>query len=155
MSSECLVAYCGLYCDLCEQRARIPKSAQTLLKEMREAGYEHFGPHMPGFKEFWAFLQGLVDVPQEKRCRGGGCGAPFCVIRKCALERGVTVCADCEAFPCGRIETLARSEATLIHDNRRLRAIGLEAWVAEQQERLRAGFCYAGVRTGPCEVPRE
>jgi hypothetical protein len=58
----------------------------------------------------------------------------------------VELCAECPDFPCAEIERLGGIYATLITDNRRLQAVGLEQWRREQQERARRGFVYADVR---------
>jgi hypothetical protein len=147
------VCYCGLYCELCGWRGAIPKAAAALREEMRKGDFEDFGPSLKGFNEFWEFLGGLADVPDDKCCRTGKCGAPFCAIRKCAQSRGVEHCPMCTDYPCERIETLAASEATLIHDGRRMKEVRVEAWIAEQEQRRAAGFDYAHVRTGKCVVP--
>ena len=60
-----LVAYCGLYCDLCAERGRIPLRAQSLVDSMRIGGWDRWAGDVPGFTEFWKFLSGLS---------GGGCG---------------------------------------------------------------------------------
>lgn len=44
---------------------------------------------------------------------------------------------------------------TLIPDGRRMQRIGVEAWVAEQEERTRTGFCYADIRCHPYTIPAD
>ena len=56
-----LVTYCGLYCGLCAQRARIPRQAGVLKESMAKEGYEFWGTDIPGFNEFWKFLADLSD----------------------------------------------------------------------------------------------
>lgn len=155
MTSLHLVTYCGLYCSLCGERARIPQQAQALRDTMTAEGYEFLGPEQPGFPEFWAFLSRLCE-PDEccPGCRQGG-GPPFCGIRKCARRRGVEICALCDEFPCERVNEVAQGYPTLIADGRRLRQIGTEAWVAEQEGRARTGFAYADVRCYPYSVPED
>lgn len=153
MGSKMLVAYCGLYCDLCSARFKIPDQAQALRESLRMADYEDFGPSQPGFSEFWAYLNDLAKPPMDRCCRAETCGHPRCAIRNCAQARHLDVCTDCADYPCQHILTLGRSEPTLVQDGRRLQAIGLEAWIAEQRARRRAGFCYGDVRCGKCIVP--
>jgi len=71
------------------------------------------------------------------------------------MGKGVTVCAECSEFPCKRVKTLAKSEPTLVHDGERIRKIGLDAWIEEQEQRKARGFCYADARCLPCTVPTE
>jgi hypothetical protein len=64
-----LVTYCGLYCGLCALDCRIPQRALALRDDMREAGHEYWGQGLPGFKEFWGFLDGLVGSESRYSCR--------------------------------------------------------------------------------------
>jgi len=150
-----LVTYCGLYCGLCAERARIPARALSLRQAMSQEGYEQWGAELPGFQEFWSFLGGLCDPDKAcPGCRAGG-GPPFCGIRKCARQREMEVCPFCHEFPCHRIEALAKGYPTLIADGWRMRAIGLEEWVKEQETRARTGFAYVDIRCQPYDVPRD
>ena len=144
------VTYCGLYCELCAERARIPQQAAALQRSMTEEGWPFFGPAVPGFAEFWKFLEGLHADGGCRGCRAGA-GPPDCQIRSCALERRLKLCGQCSDFPCQRFEGLAAIYPTLIADNRRLQVVGLEQWLEEQQERARRGFVYADIRYQPSE----
>ena len=141
-----LVTYCGLHCTLCAQRGRIPRQAEELRESMHKEGYDFWGPEIPGFKEFWKFLTDLCDVDNGcPGCRAGG-GYPACTIRKCARERGVEICVFCGEYPCERVLEIAKRYPTLLSDGKRMREIGLEAWIQEQEERARTGFAYADIR---------
>jgi hypothetical protein len=139
-----LVTYCGLYCELCAERARIPRQAAALQRSMTEEGWLYWGHTVPGFTGFWQFLEGL-HRGGCCGCRGGG-GFPGCQIRVCARERGLELCSRCPDFPCHHVEALGARYPTLIADNRRLQAVGLEQWLAEQRERARRGVVYADLR---------
>jgi len=139
------VTYCGLYCGLCAGRARIPKRAVALQEAMAEEGWPDWGAGIPGFAEFWRFLEGLHADGGCPGCRAGG-GPPECQIRNCARQRGLELCNQCPDFPCPRIEALCAIYPTLIADNRRVQAVGLEQWLSEQQERARRGVVYADIR---------
>lgn len=150
-----LVTYCGLYCGLCTERGRIPRQAAALRELMSKEGYETWGSDMPGFKEFWSFLEGLSDPDRTcLGCRQGG-GPPFCGIRKCAQRRGVEVCGFCAEYPCERILTLGKGYPTLVADGQRMREIGLERWIEEQEERAKTGFAYVDIRCHPYDIPQE
>lgn len=150
-----LVTFCGLYCGLCAERARIPRQARALSESMSKEGYEAWAIELPGFNEFWSFLAGLCDPDKAcPGCRGGG-GPPFCSIRKCAREREVEVCASCEDFPCKRVRGIAKGYPTLIADGKRMREIGIEAWIKEQEERAKTGFAYVDIRCHPYSVPED
>ena len=150
-----LVTYCGLYCGLCAQRGRIPRQAEVLRESMAKEGYEFWGKELPGFDKFWRFLTDLCDPDKGcPGCRKGG-GPPFCSIRKCARERKVDVCVFCEEYPCNRVFEIAKGYPTLIADGERMRKLGREAWLQEQEERAKTGFAYADIRCHPYQVPGE
>jgi len=140
-----LVTYCGLYCDLCAARTRIPRRAAALQAAMTEEGWTFWGHSVPGFTEFWPFLEELSSGEGCPGCRACG-GYPGCQIRVCARERGLELCSQCPDFPCEHVEALAARYPTLIADNERLKAVGLDQWLTEQKERARRGVVYADIR---------
>ena len=146
MSTELeFVTCCGLYCGLCSGRARTPQRAAALQGAMAEEGWPEWGAEIPGFAEFWGFLEGLQANGGCPGCRAGG-GPPHCQIRACVQRRGLELCSQCADFPCSRIEALGAIYPTLIADNRRLQLVGLEQWLAEQEERARRDVVYADIR---------
>lgn len=141
------VTYCGLYCRLCANLARVPQQSTALLETLRREGWEDFGQYaVPGFKEFWAALEKLSQFDKTRKGCRGGCGNPDCGIRPCAQEKKVEVCSSCAQYPCRHIEALAKRYPTLVSDGMRQKQIGIEKWVQEQEQRFRAGFCYADIR---------
>lgn len=153
MSNLKLVTYCGLYCSLCSQKNRIPKKAKELQDIMKKEGYEDWGGELPDFKEFWKFLKRLRKLEHSGSCRDGKCGAPFCAIRKCAVKKGIDICVFCKEYPCNKIESIAKGYPTLLADGKRIKKIGINKWVKEQEERAKTGFCYVDIRCYPYEVP--
>lgn len=149
MNNKNLVTYCGLYCGLCGVRARIPQRAAALRESLRVAEKE--GP-----EPFRRVLAELAAPPGNRCCRAGTCdNTGHCGIRKCAVAKGVFACPLCSEYPCKRIATLGRNEPTLVHDGQRLKEIGLEAWIAEQEHRRQVGFCYDDVLCLACTIPSE
>ena len=146
------VTYCGLYCKLCGACGRIPRRAQSLKDAMTTEGWHEWGKEIPGFQDFWKFLDGLIGGCPG--CRQDG-GPPFCGIRKCARKREIELCVECEDYPCHRIEGLAKGYPTLIADGKRIREIGIDPWIAEQDARAETGFTYADIRCYPYEVPSD
>lgn len=148
-----LVTYCGLYCDLCSSRGRMPKQAEALRDTMRKEGWEYWGDSVPHFKEFWKFLNNMSEPEKScPGCRQGG-GPPFCGIRKCARKRGFDLCIECKEWPCSRIEGLAAGYVNLIADSERHKRIGTTKWLKEQKARAATGFCYCDIRCHPYTVP--
>lgn len=149
------VTYCGLYCGLCSSRCRTHLIAKSLRDLMSKEGYEYWGKEIPGFKEFWKFLDNLCDPDKNcPGCRDGG-GPPFCAIRKCAKEKKVDVCVFCDEYPCNKIQMLAKGYVTLIADGKIMKDIGIDEWIKEQEERAKTGFAYVDIRHHPYEVPSE
>lgn len=150
-----LVTYCGLYCDLCGQRARIAPQADALRESMAKEGYEFWGKEIAGFTDFWRFLTNLADPEKAcPGCRQDG-GPPFCTIRKCAREKGLELCVDCEEYPCRRIHAIAEGYPTLLSESKRIKKIGIDAWIEEQKQRAETGFAYVDIRCHPYEVPQD
>lgn len=141
------VAYCGLFCGLCAQRSRIPQQARQLRKSLHEEGYDDWYQYVPHIKDsflpFWQFLQRLAE--SDCTCRTGG-GPPDCRIRECAKLKEIDDCTECKEYPCKLIQDLAEHYPTLIQDGKRLREIGLEGWLREQEERVSRGVVYADIR---------
>lgn len=144
---KALVGRCGLYCGLCDWRTRIPAAAGALREALARAEFQPSD-------EVRRFLDQTARADDGRRCRGGKCN-PRCAIRKCASRKGVDVCPLCGEYPCDRIRMVARSEPTLLHDGQRIQTLGLDAWIDQQDQRRRAGFCYADIRCLPCQMPQE
>lgn len=148
MKNEDYVCYCGLYCKLCKYTY---KTADILKRDLEHRHGDRYAKEEP---EFWKTLSELAVEPKGS-CRTGGCNDWFpCAIRKCAKEKGVFACPECELYPCHRIKTLAGGSAfNLVFDGHRMKEIGLKAWLVEQEERIRDGFHYHMLQCVPCLVP--
>lgn len=147
------VTYCGVYCPNCGARCHIPSKAAALKESMIDGQYDEWGHSLEGFTAFWKFLNGLVETNDSKSCRNESCGFPGCGIRKCAKSKGVKVCPYCEDYPCEMIRQFSGSEPTVIFDGKRMKEIGLEKWIGEQEERRRRGFSYSDIRCGKGSIP--
>ena len=139
------VTYCGLYCGLCSNLARIPKQASALLDTLVKEGWEFWGDDNQ--KGFLKELRKLAQTSKDfAGCRGGKCGDPGCEVRKCAAGKKVEVCSSCAEYPCERLSGLAKTYPILLADGKRQKEIGLEKWIEEQETRCKTGFCYADIR---------
>ena len=82
-------------------------------------------------------------------CHGCGCGCGECaalahgdacaVYRCCVGDRQLRSCAECEEFPCTRLiqfcyDPIWRTHLPILENLRRIRTIGVEAWLDEQAE---------------------
>ncbi len=148
MKNEDYVTYCGLYCKLCGKHQDIPKKASDLKKLLIKEDFDEWGNQFKEYNDFWIMLNRLIDVGDDECCKTDKCGAPFCGIRKCAKAKKIVACPFCNEYPCEIIKPLAKREGTLLFDGYRLRDLGLEEWIKEQEIRREEGFCYADVRSG-------
>ncbi len=138
-----MAAYCGLYCGHCYSRTHVAPTAKLLKDYMARQGFESFGHYMPNYKEFWEFLTMIIDGEGCLGCRQGG-GSPGCAIRRCAQERMLDACPLCGDYPCEKFAWLGDRDKypMLEKDNLTMKECGLDAWLAMQQERRRAGYTY-------------
>lgn len=73
---------------------------------------------------------------------GGGEGNQSCKIAKCSLQRGkLEYCRHCQEFPCEKYEEIDAADSFITHQNqkkdlKRQREIGVEAYGAEQEEKI-------------------
>ena len=65
------------------------------------------------------------------------------------------ICIQCEEYPCNRVNGIAKGYPTLIADGKRIKDIGIDTWIKEQEERAKTGFAYVDIRCYPYEVPDE
>jgi len=137
------IAYCGLYCGHCFSRTHIAPTANTLRDYMKRQSFESFGPYMQNYKEFWEFLNVLIEAEGCPGCRKDG-GSPACGMRTCAREKGVEACPLCNEYPCGKFDWLPSSTSypMLEKDNQFLKENGLNSWIIMQEERRAQGFTY-------------
>ncbi|MDW5564214.1 MAG: DUF3795 domain-containing protein [Methanomassiliicoccus sp.] len=87
-------AYCGLNCRECEAykatRAGDREWKERLVKNWADGRAEH--------------------SPEDIECNGckstliSGFCRILCLIRPCAMEKGVGTCAECEEYPCGKLK---------------------------------------------------
>jgi len=117
MDEDALVTYCGLCCLDCHGYSqKIPDLARDLRKELRKAHYEKFAATlstMPfarafgNYQECYDVLGLMMKFRCKKGCREGG-GPPFCQIRKCCREKGLSGCWECDAqAACEKLDFLA------------------------------------------------
>ena len=134
--------YCGLYCENCAVKVKVEPAAKVLHDEMKKAGFEEIIHMIPGGDGFWPFLKGMAEDGACVSCRDGS-GNPGCTARICAEEKGVEVCALCNAYPCDKFDAFFKGLPVLEHDNALLRDSGWEAWATLQDERRARKFTYS------------
>ncbi|MBN2533279.1 MAG: DUF3795 domain-containing protein [Spirochaetales bacterium] len=56
----------------------------------------------------------------DKCCKIGKCGHPYCVIRNCAIQKKIETCPQCNDYSCEKIIRFSKSEPLLLHDGNRI-----------------------------------
>lgn len=121
---------CGLYCGACPiYRAWVEQDAERLEVLARAYGVS-------------------IERLMCTGCRTPGtfCFGGECEIKGCAQAKGVAFCADCDEFPCDRLQRVAAGSAfrtTLFENVTRIREKGWYAWLREQDGRWRCLVCRA------------
>ena len=136
------MCYCGIYCENCAVKAKVEPASKVLYEEMKKAGFEDIINFIPDGEGFWRFLK---SVSQEGACIScqEGSGNPGCVVRICAKEKGIEMCALCQEYPCDKFYEYFKGYPVLEHDNDILRKDGLDKWAEMQNERKEKGFTYS------------
>jgi hypothetical protein len=88
------------------------------------------------FRSFWVYFDEIISG-----CRDNNCGAPLCEIRQCAIQRKIELCAECTDYPCPKVATVAKTYPMILANGARIREIGLESWIREQEIRPAGAAC--------------
>ena len=134
--------YCGLYCENCAVKAKVEPAAKVLYDELIKANFEEVIPLIPDGDGFWSFLKGMTKDGICVSCREGS-GNPGCVVRICAKEKGVEMCALCIDYPCEKFDAFFSGYPALKQDNALLREKGWDVWAKLQDERKSNGYTYS------------
>ncbi|MDP2173824.1 MAG: DUF3795 domain-containing protein [Candidatus Cloacimonadaceae bacterium] len=135
------LCYCGLNCRMCSIVATLPRLAGNLHQTLQEDGWEFYGSELfPEFPDFWKVLKSISELDQTSPFCRGGCGDPDCGIRKCAIAKDIDVCAFCVEFPCKQLTDFIRRYPFIVQNNHRIREIGIDAWLTEQEELAAKGI---------------
>lgn len=108
------VAPCSMFCYTCTacEHGNISYHAKELLRLLE--GYEEFLDKnlTPNYRhkldEHRQFIKQLNKYAHPKcgGCRSGGrqgCSIKGCIISSCTKEHGINFCAECEEFPCAKV----------------------------------------------------
>jgi hypothetical protein len=113
------IAYCGLYCGACAVlQANLAGKLNAVAKKWK-------------MKPSDISCHGCKSNVLSIYCKD-------CDIRKCARENKVEFCGECKKFPCQRIKDFANDgaphHAVVISNLKRLKEIGENAWLKEQEK---------------------
>ncbi len=130
-----LVAYCGIYCRLCDYyTGKIRDSVRNSLEIVRKHGdLKLFADTAKSF-DFENFVKGLEWLAKEiSLCVGGcrGCGGwGDCPIRKCCRGKRLRFCFECNDFPCEVLKKYPKH----IGELNEIMKISLEGWIKRKLE---------------------
>jgi hypothetical protein len=88
--------------------------------------------------------------PEQIACEG--CRGPLnahwsedCKMMLCAKKKGIQYCFQCGEFPCGILKEFASDGAVhhkkTVENLHRMKQIGVDAWIAEQEKNGKCSFC--------------
>ena len=120
-------AICGLYCEACTIYIGSHEDPERLARFAARQGWS--------VEE--AYCDGCRAPRQTSYCRD-------CDLAACAARRGHTFCGECGDYPCTALEEFRRERPhrTEIYQNlARVATVGVEAWLAEMEERYRCPAC--------------
>ncbi len=133
-SGKWSIAVCGLNCAKCDMY-----QASHGNEKLRDEIIEWFK------KE-----RNETIKPEQIRCEG--CRGPLhthwssdCKMMLCAKKRGLQYCFQCKDFPCTVVNEFSSDGIShhkrTIENSKRMKEIGIEAWIAEQKRKGHCVFC--------------
>jgi hypothetical protein len=132
---------CGVYCGQCPNgNGRVSMMAQELKRLVDTTRYEWLREYEKSFS-FDDFRKGLewFSDSQCPMCLQGG-GQPSCENRKCAPSKNLKSCLQCNDYMTCKNTVYQRGTYPFVADNyRRVKEVGLEKHLEEEQERSKAG----------------
>lgn len=141
MSRSVLISYCGVCCSHCGMQVHVPKMAKELRRFVEAYGYGEWIEHITRDFDFENFTEGLQWFANSNcpGCLQGG-GMPNCEVKNCCIEKRLKNCCFCKEFL--NCEKLSYQKETykIDENHRRIKHIGYENWLEEQEEKLRQNF---------------
>jgi hypothetical protein len=136
---------CGVYCGQCPNgNGRVKMMAGELKRLVDTTRYGWVGDVVKSFN-FEEFRKGLewFAAAQCSMCLNGG-GAP-CQNRKCASDKKLESCLMCDDYLTCKHTEYHREWYPFVVDNyNRVRQVGLQKHLEEEEERSRAGIDLMG-----------
>ena len=147
---------CGVYCGQCPSgNGRVKIIAGELKRLVDTVGYDWVESAVKSFK-FKEFRRGLEWFAQAQcpMCLNGG-GAP-CENRKCAAEKRLDSCLLCDNYlTCGHTIYQRDRYPFVVENYERVKKVGLQKHLEEEEERARAGVDLMGhLERRCCKVVR-
>ena len=167
-----VAAPCGLYCGACMVYRANKRGDSEFLERLREQFIKWFSdadkwqrrPGMPPLSKGFDISQMQMEMQGEVSICCEGCLsdvlAPHCRncgFRECAQERGLTNCSQCAEMPCQWVIDFNNDgiphHSEVLTNLERQKEIGIDAWLAEQEERWRCVQCGSPLAWYDAECP--
>jgi len=144
-----LTAYCGLYCEDCipskTELYLLAARLEDLLAELKfnsyaelKAGQTYWSESNTAFKNYPSFigvLQAIRGLECKSPCReGGGWKGDRCMMRNCAIEKGLPGCWECGEYKtCQHLAPLLKFHPNLAYHLELIRSEGVDKWTAKRR----------------------
>jgi len=141
LSKDVIIGYCGVCCNHCGMKKRIPKMAEELKRFVKAYRYAEWIKYVTKEFDFENFMAGL-DWFSGSGCTGciQSGGMPNCEIRNCCKGKGLRNCYFCADFlKCEKLD-YQRKTYKINENYGRIRKIDYENWLKEQEGRTKANF---------------
>jgi len=131
-----LAGPCGLYCGACSVYVARKRGDAAALDVVAKRITE---------QESWVIkpeedlvCDGCLSSQQAIMCRR-------CAMRTCAIDKGITHCAQCPDFPCQTIIDFNNDgqphHSEVLDNVRRQQEIGIDAWLDDQEKKWHCSAC--------------
>jgi len=144
-----LTSYCGLYCKDCIPSKpalyNLAAGLEAILAELKfdkyaelKAGQTYWSESNAIFKDYHGFigvLQAIRGLECKSICReGGGWKGEHCMVRNCAVKKGLAGCWDCNEYKtCRHLEPLLKFHPNLAYHLDLIRSEGIDKWTAKRR----------------------
>jgi len=149
-SNSQLTAYCGLYCKDCIPSKtalyRLAAQLEDLLAELNfdkyaelKAGHTYWSEDNAAFKDYYRFisvLKAIRGLECKAPCReGGGWKGGRCMVRNCAIEKGLHGCWECAEYKtCRYLAPLLKFHPNLAYHLELIKSAGIDKWASKRRE---------------------
>lgn len=137
---------CGVYCGQCPSgNGRVKHAAGELKRLVDTVRYQWISSVVKGFDfaQFRTGLEWFANYEQCPMCLNGG-GAP-CPNRKCAEQKHLESCLLCKEYLTCKDTEYQRTTYPFVADNHeRVKQVGFQKYLEEEEERARAGVDLMG-----------
>ncbi len=128
------IAVCGLNCASCFMNYKRDENDPDVQREIQET-----------IK--WFRKEKNLDLSKDDLICKGCLGplevhwSPDCKMMLCAKEKKLKHCFECDDFPCTLMQKFAtdrwQHHRKAVENSKRMKKIGLEAWIAEQEAKIK------------------